>query len=492
MSFGAIEAGKAVVNISLDGVKRVQRQLAMLMAKIKSFASGAKKAMKFAFSGLASIGRGGLAAGSAGVAGGGFLLKLAADAEKTQIVFKNLIGSAGQARTLLKDLNEFADSTPFQNEDIQQSAKILLASGTAVKDINSEMKLLATLAAKADSEVNFLASKLLDIRGKGKIEGTDLKEFGRLGIDLRGALGQVTRLDQSDLQKRISSPLGKGAITPEEVDKALRLVADQLPGIIDEMSMSTAGLTSTLTGQVRALGKELGKMLNESLGIKQFLADMISFTKENREVFKSGFKDVIVELVTFTEALKMAAKKIREIFELRQDLRKRFSVDVGGKRFSPFDSGFEMFGTLFGAGQQNGFNDLREGVKTRIGTNLATAEANRRFAEQNEGAAKQAGESIAKKIIEGATTHVRSMSMREVQRLMERRQDMKKDLKNARDQLEKQRNQSSFLGTFSGQAASRFLGSGLGQNPLLLSSKNQEASLKTIEDRIRKLEVQLG
>ena len=63
------------------------------------------------------------------------VIKAGAAAETSQVAFKTLLGSAAGAEQMLKGLQQFAASTPFEFEDLQKSARNMLAFGFSAEQI---------------------------------------------------------------------------------------------------------------------------------------------------------------------------------------------------------------------------------------------------------------------------------------------------------------------------------------------------------------------
>ena len=312
MTAGAIEAGKAVVRLSLQSTLR--RDLAKQSATLRRFTMRAGKGISSIGAGFASVAKAGVAAGLGAGGAAGFLIKLGSEAEKTTLVFRNLIGSQSEAVKLIQRMNKFADATPFSNEDILQTSKLLLNTGSAVGTVQDEVRTLATLAARAGSTTSELALILQDIRGKGKIDTQDIRQFASRGINLRGALQQSTGLGPIAFQKRLQSPLGEGAISPEEVEAALRSIAAETPMLLKEVGESFAGLTSTMQGSLRSLGKQFGLILIEDFDLKNLLSGGIEYIKSNREEIINWFQELSVTIRAFALVAQRAFKNIFDFF----------------------------------------------------------------------------------------------------------------------------------------------------------------------------------
>ncbi len=78
---------------------------------------------------------------------GSSMLKLAADAEQTEVAFTTMLGSADAAKNMLKELTSFAAATPFEMPGIKQAARTLLAFGTTQDQVLPLLKMLGDVSA---------------------------------------------------------------------------------------------------------------------------------------------------------------------------------------------------------------------------------------------------------------------------------------------------------------------------------------------------------
>ena len=77
----------------------------------------------------------GMLGGGAAVAGVGFGVKLAADAEQAKMAFEVMLHSASKAETMMRDLRKFAAATPFELPGITEAARALLAFSIPAEDV---------------------------------------------------------------------------------------------------------------------------------------------------------------------------------------------------------------------------------------------------------------------------------------------------------------------------------------------------------------------
>ncbi len=151
-----------------------------------------------------------LGLGVVAVAAGGFGLKTAAGIEQAQVAFTNMLGSASKAQTFLKQLQNFANSTPFEFPDLVQSSQQLLAMGFNAKD------LIPTLTAVGDAvaamgggseNVAAVTRALGQMQAKGKVAGDELLQLTEQGIPAVKILASQFGVSTAKMQDMISKGL---------------------------------------------------------------------------------------------------------------------------------------------------------------------------------------------------------------------------------------------------------------------------------------------
>jgi len=114
---------------------------------------------------------------------GGFIatgVKYNANLEQTRIAYKFLTGSAQQADKTIKSLKRLAKETPFEFEEINQSATALLNAGINAEDL--EPALIAVADASAVTGVNMkenftgASTAIGQMLLKGKITGEEMTQ----------------------------------------------------------------------------------------------------------------------------------------------------------------------------------------------------------------------------------------------------------------------------------------------------------------------------
>ena len=144
-------------------------------------------------------------------------VKSAADLEALETSFISLTGGAEQAAAMMKNLNEFTAKTPFQIEAVAKSARQLIASGTGIEDVNTQLQFLGDIAATSGSSIDEIAAIFAKVNAKGKVELENLNQLAERGIPIFTALADATGLP--------ADKLGAGRVSVEEFNTVLKSFA---------------------------------------------------------------------------------------------------------------------------------------------------------------------------------------------------------------------------------------------------------------------------
>ena len=210
-------------------------------------------------------GMGALAGLGAMGAGIGIGTKIAADRESVKIAFKNIIGDAKEADAVLAQLFKYADSTPFQIDEIVAAAKVLAASGFQAKELGSEIAALGNIAAATGGDLKSLAIVYGQVASAGKLMGQDMLQFinqgaGEVKAQIARTMG-VSKEELAGLQEQ-------GAITFDILKKSVHDLAGEQGKwghTTKELAASTAGLFSTMEDAIKGALNELGKPINDAI-----------------------------------------------------------------------------------------------------------------------------------------------------------------------------------------------------------------------------------
>jgi len=187
---------------------------------------------------------------------GAAAVKSAADLETLETSFISLTGGAEQAKDMVQQLNKFTAETPFQLEAVGKAARQLIAAGTGIDEVNTQLQFLGDIAATSGSSIDEIAAIFAKVQAKGKVELENLNQLAERGIPIFTALSDATGL--------LPSELGAGRVSVEQFNETLKSFAQEggfAEGAMARLSQTAAGRFSTALDNLKLAGAELGKVL---------------------------------------------------------------------------------------------------------------------------------------------------------------------------------------------------------------------------------------
>ena len=191
---------------------------------------------------------------------GNSVRKLGAEMEQTEIAFGTFLRSADKGRKVIAELNEFANVTPFDNEEIIKSGRVLLAANVPAEELTDTLKTIGDIAAGTNVPITELGSIYAKVMNKGKLQAEELNQLAERGIPIIDELSK-----QFGITKQEVFELGsKGKITSDIMQDAFKRMTKKggiFFNLMQKQSESAAGLLSTFTGKMKLAGVELGKRM---------------------------------------------------------------------------------------------------------------------------------------------------------------------------------------------------------------------------------------
>lgn len=202
------------------------------------------------------VGMAGLAMGAWGLAKSGM------DREQTKVGYEQYLGA--QATPTIGKLDQFANVTPFTNQQVYQAGQSMLAVDFKGQELIPEMTNVGNMAAGSQKDFGELTSAYAKIKAKGFIDGGELhQEFGgtrlmdqlkkNLGVDGEGLfkLAEQKKIKFTDVQKALSDLSKEGGA---------------YAGAMDKQSKTAAGKLSTFLGTLQTKVAQWAEKLNPFFG----------------------------------------------------------------------------------------------------------------------------------------------------------------------------------------------------------------------------------
>jgi len=175
--------------------------------------------------------------------------------ETTQVAFTGLFGSLDVATAKLKELQVFAQKTPFEFPELADAAKKLLAVGFDADRIIPIMTQLGNAAAAVGAkgyDINLVVRALGQIKGKGRLMSEEVNQIAEAlpGFQPLRAIAEQTGIAFEDLQTAIGKPGGLlkafGIDGSQAVDMILKGM-EKIPGAEGAMERQNKTLYGSLS-----------------------------------------------------------------------------------------------------------------------------------------------------------------------------------------------------------------------------------------------------
>ncbi len=173
-------------------------------------------------------GKGILALGALGAAGAVMGFSTATQLEQVSVGFKTMLGSAEKAQKFLKQLQQFANSTPFEFEDVTGAAQKFLSMGFAAKDVIPMLTAVGDAVAAMGGgaeNIDAVTTALSQMQVKGKVSGEEIMQLSEQGIPALQILADKFGVSTAEMTKMIS----KGEVMAKKA----------IPAIIDGLEHGT-------------------------------------------------------------------------------------------------------------------------------------------------------------------------------------------------------------------------------------------------------------
>ena len=203
--------------------------------------------------------------------------------EQTRVAFATFLGDAEKGNKVINDLNQFSNITPFDNDEVVKSGRILLAARIPAEKLTATLKNIGDVASGTQVPLNEMASIYGKIQNKGKAQAEELNQLAERGIPILDILGKKFNTTAAGVLEMGS----KGKITSDVIAEAFASMAGEggmFFNMMEKQSATAAGKLSTLQGSLGLLAAELGEEANPAIG--EIIDKLIQFTnylKDNKE-----------------------------------------------------------------------------------------------------------------------------------------------------------------------------------------------------------------
>lgn len=198
----------------------------------------------------------------------------ASSVQSLQVSLTTMLGSADKANNLIRDMISFAAKTPFQLEEVEQNAQMLIAMGFSADQLIPTLQSLGDIAAGTGANLTRMALNLGQVKTQGKLTGPDLRDF---------LVNRVPLITELAKQLGVTETKVKGMVSASQVSfddvmasfKQMTSEGGRFFGLMDARSRTIGGMISNILDATFRIRVSIGKVMIETFHfdtiLKKFL-----------------------------------------------------------------------------------------------------------------------------------------------------------------------------------------------------------------------------
>lgn len=232
-----------------------------------------------------------------------FGVKLAAEAEQSQIAFDVMLGSAEKAKAVLGDIRNFAAATPFREDELIRSGRALLAFGEEADNLVPALRRIGDISSGIGAPINEIAELYGKARVQGRLFAVDINQLTNRGIPIIQELAKQFRVTETQVKALVESGQVNFA-NLEEAFRSLTSAGGRFYGLTARQSQSLLGVWSTFRDSVSASLRDVGEQMVKTGSIQRILAatgNLIAAVTPGVKVFADGLGTAVSIMATFAE-----------------------------------------------------------------------------------------------------------------------------------------------------------------------------------------------
>lgn len=226
-------------------------------------------------------------------------ITMADNLRRAELAFTTLTGSADRANALLRDLQAFAATTPFEFPQLVEAGKRMLALGFSAEQLIPTLRAVgdATAGLGGGADVmNRIILALGQMQAKGNIASQEMKQLAEAGIPAWDLLAQKLGVTVPEAMQLVQ----KGAVDAATgVSAVLEGMAQKFGGLMAQQSATIQGTISNLNDTLGFILTDIGRELIETLNLREALLAVGEFARGFLDWFRSldeGTKQLVVVL----------------------------------------------------------------------------------------------------------------------------------------------------------------------------------------------------
>lgn len=302
----SVTAGQVAVKLNLD---KTQFEQGMQQAR-KSV-----DLLSTAFSSIAALG-----VGATLLNIGQNALKASSDFEQAQVAFGVMLGDAEKASRLVNQLQDMANVTPFETQDLLDASRVLLNFGIQLEDLLPDLQMLGDISGGNREKMRSMTLAFAQMSSAGRLMGQDMLQMVNAGFNPLQQISEETGKSMAVLKKEME----EGKISVEMVQQAFRNATAEggrFHGMMEQQSQTLEGVTSTMSDAYTLMTRSISDMalpaikeqIVETTKLIEKITENINAFKEWASVNQStvyGLKNASIAIAALAVAIPLTSKAV--------------------------------------------------------------------------------------------------------------------------------------------------------------------------------------
>jgi len=263
--------------------------------------------------------------------------------ETATVKFGTLLRDMGQGKALIKEITAFSARTPFSNEELRESAGLLLAAQVPANQITKRLQVLGDIASGVSKPIGEITTVFQKVASTGKLSLDSINQLAERGVPIYGQLADQLGVSRSEMLKMVS----EGKLGFSDLDKALTALATGtgvFAGGMERQSNTFAGLWSTLKDNIAiALEAIMGGFVEASKPVMSVIIEIAQTATEYIKQMQPVFQAVIGAVKALFVGLSTVVANVFEMLSTSALSMFGVTADSGGSLFDALVSGLTAF-----------------------------------------------------------------------------------------------------------------------------------------------------
>lgn len=258
-----IEKGLKSINSDLKTLEKSSSSFANKMANsFKNFGDRVSKAGTALTVGLTTP------LTALGVAG----VKYNAQMEDFEANLTTLLGSADDAKDMLADLKEMANTTPFETSDLLEATQMMLGFGLEADKTRGYLETLGDISMGNSEKLMSLTRAFSQIGASGKATMEDINQMIDAGFNPLQIMAEKTGKSMAELREEVSD----GKVSFEDIADAMETATSEGGRYYKSMEKASKTMNGKMSSALDALNTALGDLTESLLPLATKAIDKIT------------------------------------------------------------------------------------------------------------------------------------------------------------------------------------------------------------------------